>query len=60
MNKKIDFNIVKKYFPLTVQNARVGTKPKSVIRMKIITSDYQSSNVNSQQFYKPMSKIIQF
>ena len=59
---KIDINKIKGHFPLTVQNARTiaDTIKQTQKRNAITASNYQSDNVNAQQFYKPISKILSF
>lgn len=57
---KINFNQIKGHFPLTIQNAKLIDKVKPKFSEGIIASNYQSNNVNQQQFYKPISKILQF
>lgn len=60
--KKINFNKIKGYFPLTIQNANtVNNLPQKIIKVDgIVASTYQSNQVNPQQLYKPISKILQF
>jgi hypothetical protein len=61
--KEVDFIKIKKYFPLTIQNATVvdnETHEQKTPTGVIIASNYQSNRVNTQQFYKPISKILQF
>ena len=60
MLKKIDFKTAKKSFPLTVQNAKMESIPLQVVKKPIQTIGYQNENTNEQQFYKPISKILQF
>ena len=57
---KISFNKIKGYFPLTIQNAKIEDKITSSIVNGIEADNYQSNDVNQQQFYKPISKILQF
>ncbi len=57
---KIKFNSIKGHFPLTIQNAKLVNKVVPIFSKGIVASNYQSNNVNQQQFYKPISKILQF
>lgn len=61
--KKINFNKVKGFFPLTIQNADVidsiPIQPTNKT-LGIKAFNYQSDDVNQQQFHKPISKILQF
>lgn len=57
---KLSFNKIKGHFPLTIQNAKRIDKIKPEYFEGITASNYQSDNVNQQQFYKPISKILQF
>lgn len=57
---KTKFNSIKGYFPLTIQNAKLVDKVIPKFSKGISASNYQSDNVNQQQFYKPISKILQF
>lgn len=57
---KLSYNKIKGHFPLTIQNAKIVDKVMSQRVEGIIAANYQSDNVNQQQFYKPISKILQF
>ncbi len=57
---KISFNKIKGHFPLTVQNAEIVNRVRPLHIKGIEASNYQSDNVNPQQFYKPISKMLQF
>lgn len=56
--KNNKFGDIQKYLPITVQQAtweEVKNKTKKgILRAK----NYQSNDVNNQQFYKPISKIL--
>lgn len=58
--KKLNFNKIKGHFPITLQNAKIINKVHSERIEGIEASSYQSNNVTPQQFYKPISKILQF
>lgn len=58
--KKIDIKKIQGYFPLTLQMAEKFNRAKTAKTFKLPAKAYQSDNVNSQQFYKPISKIIRF
>ena len=58
--KKIKLREVIRFFPLTVQNAQTIPRKKSKKGKPLLAKAYQSDDVNSQQLYKPISKIIHF
>lgn len=59
--KKIKLKEIWGYFPFTIRNARQQDKQKITPKKAVLHAKmYQSEDVNSQQPYKPISKIIQF
>ncbi len=58
--KKIKLEEVKSSFPLTVQQAQMIVRKKPKKEKALLAKAYQSDDVNSQQLYKPISKIIHF
>lgn len=59
--KKTKLKDVMPFFPITVQNAKIVSRKKTDQKNPpLLAKDYQSSDVNSQQLYKPISKIIHF
>ena len=57
---KMNYNKIKGHFPLTIQNAKFINQIKQQPIDIIKATNYQSNNVNQQQYYKPISKILQF
>ena len=55
MDKKI-----KGSFPLTILNAKIIDLKRVKTRNGISAKAYQNNNLNNQQFYKPISKILKF
>ena len=60
MRKKLNFSTVKKAFPLTAQNATISALTANPAMPVITAAGYQSVCTNQQQFYKPISKTLQF
>ena len=59
--KKIKLKEIWGYFPFTIRKAHQRDKQKMTPEKAILRAKmYQSEDVNSQQPYKPISKIIQF
>lgn len=58
--KKLSDKEVKKLFPFTIQDASINNLNKRLTKSRIGVTMYQNENATSQQFYKPISKILQF
>ncbi|SDF26329.1 hypothetical protein [Cellulophaga baltica] len=58
--KKLSNNEVKRLLPFTIQEATITNLNKTIKTKGIRVSMYQNENTTSQQFYKPISKILQF
>ena len=62
MNKQLS-KISKKTrgsFPLTILNSKALVRKKRFAFKGVKTTAYKSNNVNAQQFYKPISKVLRF
>ena len=58
--KKLKLREVQPSFPLTVQQAQVIRRKKPKAERALLAKAYQSGDVNRQQLYKPISKILHF
>lgn len=58
--KKKKYQDVKCFLPLTVQNASINSLTKIRKKKGVKTVNYQSYVSSSQQFYKPISKTLNF
>lgn len=59
MNKE-NITKVKKYFTITFHHSKIINRHNPHKIDGICACIYQSDNVNPQQFYKPISKILEY
>ena len=57
MNKN-KFDEIQEYLPITIQQATWKNIKSKTKKGLLPAKNYQSNDVNNQQFYKPISKIL--